>query len=55
MDRKIEMNLKGLYLNNDRSRRYVDHSAANYKITVNEVFSQAMTREVAQSYMDEED
>lgn len=54
MDRNMEMSLKDIYQNNDRFRRYVDRSAENYKITVNEVFSQAMTREVAQSYMDEE-
>lgn len=33
-------------------KRYVDRSAANYGLTVDEVFSQALTREVAKSYMD---
>lgn len=45
--------LKKLYEKEDRFRRYVDRTAANYGLTMNEVLSQALTREVAKSYMDE--
>lgn len=45
--------LKKLYEKEDRFRRYVDRTAANYGLTMNEVLSQALTREVARSYMDE--
>lgn len=51
MDRKIEISLKDIYQNNDRFRRYVDKQAGNYRLTVDEVLSRALTREVVKLYM----
>lgn len=44
--------LKKLYEKEDRFRLYVDRWAANIGLAVDEILRQALTREVAKSYMD---
>ncbi|MCM1058653.1 MAG: hypothetical protein NC517_13785 [Firmicutes bacterium] len=45
--------LYDFYQSNERFRLYVDRCAANNRIPVEEVINYALTREVAQSYMDQ--
>ncbi len=48
------INLKGFYQSNERFRAYVDRFAASRGVPAEDILRLALTREVAQSYIGDE-
>lgn len=52
---KTMIDLRELYQSNERFRGYVDRCATTYRVAAEEILSHALTREVAQSYLAEDE